>query len=193
MVQDIRRGRVTRACYATLLRNLLPAYRAMERGLDSHRAACGVRLVARSAVYRSRAIEEDLDTLCPDWNRMLPLLSAGRRYERRASMAAQGDGSRLLAHAYVRYLGDLSGGQILGRLLAGALGLGRGALSFHEFPEIADLPAFKAAYREAFDRAGSEIPDVRCVLDEAATVFLLNIEVSEAVRANRLGMSVAAR
>jgi heme oxygenase len=35
--------------------------------------------------------------------------------------AAEGDGTRLIAHAYTRYLGDLSGGQILQRLLARSL------------------------------------------------------------------------
>ena len=48
------------------------------------------------------------------------------------------DAPRLIAHAYVRYLGDLSGGRIVGRILARSPGLGPEALSFYDFPGIAD-------------------------------------------------------
>ena len=49
-------------------------------------------------------------------------------------LAAGPDPSRLLAHAYVRYLGDLSGGQFIRRRISKAYGLDDGAgVSFYEF------------------------------------------------------------
>ncbi len=49
-------------------------------------------------------------------------------------LAASPDPSRLLAHAYVRYLGDLSGGQFIRRRISKAYGLDDSAgVSFYEF------------------------------------------------------------
>jgi heme oxygenase len=184
VIRDIMRGQATRDGYALLLRNLLPAYEQMERGLDRHRHAPAVREVARRELYRGRAIADDLAALCGrEWRRSLPLLAAGKRYANRTAEAAQGDGSRLIAHAYARYLGDLSGGRILRRLLARSLALEPSALSFYDFPGIADTEAFKADYRAALDRAAAAMIDVADVVEEAAVAFRLNIAVSEAVHA----------
>ena len=50
-------------------------------------------------------------------------------------LAASPNPSRLLAHAYVRYLGDLSGGQFIRRRICKAYGLeeGVGGVSFYDF------------------------------------------------------------
>ena len=69
--------------------------------------------------------------------------------------AAEGDGARLIAHAYTRYLGDLSGGQILQRLLARSLQLRPAELTFYDFPRFSDLDALKTDYRKALDQAGA--------------------------------------
>jgi heme oxygenase len=176
IVADILRGRASRAGYARLLRNLLPAYQAMEAGLDRHRLSPGLRWFARPEMYRAAAIAADLSAL----GGAPALLPAGAAY---AARIAACDGPRLIGHAYARYLGDLSGGQVLKRLLARTLGLGAEGTSFYDFPEIADMDAFKRDFRAGLDRAGAEIGDVTPVLDEAAEAFRLNIAVSEAVQA----------
>jgi heme oxygenase len=141
------------------------------------------RDLALPSVYRSQALLCDLTALCGSgWADALPLLPQGRAYGARIATVAQGDGTCLIAHAYVRTLGDLNGGQVLKRLLARTLGLGDAALSFYDFPDIADLVAFRAAYRSALDRAGAQIADMAPVVEEAAAAFALNISVSEAVR-----------
>lgn len=184
IVRDLLRGRASREGYALLLRNLVPAYREMETGLERLRHAPGVRVAADPALYRARALESDLAALAgPAWCRALPLLPDGARYAARVAAAAEGDGTRLIGHAYARYLGDLSGGQILRRLLARSLGLGPGSLRFYDFPAIADPEAFKAGCRAGLDRAALEIDDMDAVVEEAAVAFELNIAVSKAVQA----------
>ena len=184
IVHEILQGRVSRNGYALFLRNLLPAYEELERGLERHSEAPAVRALARPAVYRAPALRSDLAALCGlQWTASLPLLPAGARYARRVADAAAGDGARLIAHAYVRYLGDLNGGRALSRLLARFPGLEPAVLSFYRFPDIADLEGFKAAYRGDLDRAALEIADLAAVIEEAAVAFGLNIEVSEAVQA----------
>ncbi len=182
VIQDILKGRADRSAYALYLRNLLPAYQAMEKGLRHHAASPGVRHIAMPALFRATALESDLVGLAgSNWPAKLPLLAAARAYAGCIEAAAAGDGSRLIAHAYTRYLGDLSGGQIIKRILARAMNLPPQALTFYDFPTIADQAAFKVAYREALDRAGREIVDTMLILDEGRTAFQCNIDLSKAV------------
>ena len=116
------------------------------------------------------------------WESALPLLPAGEDYERRVGLAAAGDGAGLIAHAYTRYLGDLSGGQAMKRLLARALALRPEQLSFYDFPEIDDAEQFKERYRRAINEGVASIVDVDRVAAEAVAAFELNIAVSEAVQ-----------
>jgi heme oxygenase len=183
IVNDMLKGRVNLYGYALFLRNLLPAYQEMERGFGRHALSPGVRLIAHPETYRARALEADLEALSgANWADQLPILPAASVYAARIAAIAEGDGARLIAHAYARYLGDLSGGQILKRLLAKFLGLDDRALNFYDFPAIADIAQFKADYREAIDRAASEIVDLQPIIDEASIAFQLNIDVSDAVR-----------
>jgi heme oxygenase len=181
IIADLVRGRANRHGYALWLRNILPAYEALERSLDAQRERAGMRAVADRAVYRAPTIEADLRALeAADWTK-LPLLDSGARYAERITTAATRDGGRLLGHAYTRFLGDLNGGRILSRLLGSSLGLGAEALSFYAYPEIDDLDAFKSAYRLAIDEAG-ESADTEAVADEALASFQLNIDVAVEVQ-----------
>jgi len=182
IINQLLRGQATHEGYALLLRNLLPAYQRMEGAFERQRFKPGVRLVAQPALYRAKAIRADLHTLSgPDWESRLSELPSAKLYAARVDGAARGTGARLIAHAYVRYLGDLSGGQILKRLLARSLDLSSEALSFYDF-EGGDTPeAVKSQYRAAIDKAALEIGAVQEVIDEAAEVFRLNINLSQEV------------
>jgi heme oxygenase len=187
------RGEASRDGYILLLRNLLPAYRAIEQGLDRHRHSPMLGVIADYRLERAPAIEADLNELCGKrWRRQVPLLAAGKLYASRIAKAAEGGGSRLIAHAYTRYLGDLSGGQILQRLLARSLQLRPSQLSFYDFPRFSDLDALKADYRAALDAAGEHAGDRDAVVDEAAAAFSHNIALSCAVQSMAARGSVEA-
>ena len=176
------RGKATPRGYALLLRNLLGAYVALEVGLEAHCDTPGVFRLARPETYRSATILADLREMAGEnWAAELPLLPEGERYAAAVNQAAEVNGTRLIAHAYVRTLGDLSGGQIVGDLLRRSLGLPEAALSFYRFPGIADIAAYKTGYRQSLDAAGAEIADSDAVAAEAALAFRLNIALSEAV------------
>ncbi|MDN3276589.1 biliverdin-producing heme oxygenase [Frankia sp. RB7] len=184
IIRDLLRGDASRAGYILLLRNLLPAYRAMEDGLERHRGSPGIALLSRYRLERTLAIESDLAALCGErWIADIPLLAAGEIYAKRVSHAADGDGMRLIAHAYTRYLGDLSGGQILQRLLARSLELRPSELTFYDFPHFPDLKVLKADYRNALEEAGALVPDPQAVVEEGAIAFSMNIDLSCAVGA----------
>ncbi|WP_375412362.1 heme oxygenase (biliverdin-producing) [uncultured Bradyrhizobium sp.] len=193
IIRDLLRGKASREGYVLLLRNLLPAYRAMEHGLERHRGSPGLGEVARYRLDRAPAIESDLVAICGKaWERDVPLLPAGEVYARRIAKAAEGDGARLIAHAYTRYLGDLSGGQILQRLLLRSLQLQPSELSFYDFPGFSDVAALKADYRNALDQAGALLTDPQIVVEEGAIAFSLNIDLSCAVQTCMLPVAAAA-
>jgi heme oxygenase len=184
IIRELLRGNASRNGYILLLRNLLPAYQAMEQGLARHRKTPGIGALAHYRLDRAPAIEADLVALCGEaWQHDIPLLPAGVHYARRITEAAQGNGARLIAHAYTRYLGDLSGGLILQRLLVRSLELRPAELSFYDFPKYSDLAALKAAYRDALDRAGALAGEQEAVVEEGALAFTLNIDLSCAVAA----------
>jgi heme oxygenase len=192
IIADILHGSASRGGYVLLLRNLLPAYREIERGLDRHRNSHGLALLANHRLDRAPAIESDLAALCgADWGRRIPLLAAGEAYAHRIAQAAEGDGARLIAHAYTRYLGDLNGGLILSRLLEKTLGLRPAELSLYDFSGFANAATLKHEYREALDQAGAMVADPASVIEEGALAFSLNIALSVAVR-EQVGDTVAA-
>jgi heme oxygenase (biliverdin-producing, ferredoxin) len=183
IIRDLLRGEASREGYVLLLRNLLPAYREMEQGLERHHNSPIFGALANYQLDRAPAIESDLVTLCGrGWKRAIPILDAAEAYAQRIAKAVEGDGTRLIAHAYTRYLGDLSGGQILQRLLERSLELRPSELSFYDFPRFIDLAALKADYRKALDEAGALAPDPQAVIEEGAIAFSLNIDLSCAVQ-----------
>jgi heme oxygenase (biliverdin-producing, ferredoxin) len=187
IIRDILRGEASRKGYILLLRNLLPAYREMEQGLERHRGSPIFNALANYRLDRAPAIESDLISLCgKGWRRTIPVLDAAETYAQRIAKAVEGNGARLIAHAYTRYLGDLSGGQILQRLLERSLELRPSELSFYDFPRFVDLAALKADYRKALDGAGTLAPDPQAVIEEGAIAFSLNIDLSCAVQSTVL-------
>jgi heme oxygenase len=88
----------------------------------------------------------------------------------------------LVAHAYVRYLGDLSGGQALRKVVGRGLGLsGSEGLSFYDFPGIADPDGFKSRFRESLDGMALAPELENRVVTEARDAFGLNVTLFEAV------------
>lgn len=84
----------------------------------------------------------------------------------------------LVAHAYTRYLGDLSGGQVLGRITQKSLGLKNGeGLSFFSFPAVSSPTLFKQLYRSRMNSLELTEEQRRGVLEEAVAAFQLNIQV----------------
>lgn len=142
IIGEILRGGGTRHGYGLLLGNLLPAYWELERGLDRHIGSPLIGPFANPSLYRANAIESDLVAMAgPKWREVFALLPEGSQYAERIAAVAVGDGVRLIAHAYLRYLGDLSGGQIMRRLLAKSLNLDECAL------RLMISPAFRTPQR----------------------------------------------
>jgi heme oxygenase len=145
---DLLGRRIGRSGYCALLRNLHAIYEALEAALTRSPHASGLSDEAMEALRREAAIAADLTWLHgPHWRSELALVPAVLSYVRRL----QGADARLAAHAYVRYLGDLYGGQMLKRLIAQSLGLepeeAAAATNFYEFGDQATVNGLRASLR----------------------------------------------
>jgi heme oxygenase len=180
------KGRAGRDGYALFLFNLAPAYRFLEEGLRRHRGDPRLAGLVAPELFRHATIVDDLAALVREDARQPARLPAGQAY---AARVAAADPARLIAHAYVRYLGDLSGGRILGRLLARAPGIGAHALGFYDFPAIADPERFRDDYRRRIDRLALTAAELEAVGAEACAAFRHNIRLSMEVAAAVSGLA----
>lgn len=182
VIAELLRGKIRPSAYLLLAGNLLPVYRALEDGLRRHARDPILAPFARPELRRAEALARDVAVLAgrPDPG-AVPALAAGRRYVERIEQVAPTAPELLIAHAYVRHLGDLSGGQIVRRLLVRAPGIGPDAVRSFEFPDLADLDRARNEYRAALDRVGMHLTDWTAVLEEACEAFRLTIALAEEV------------
>lgn len=79
-----------------------------------------------------------------------------------------------VAHHYTRYLGDLSGGQVIRSRMKVHYGITDAALSFYVFDGIEKLKRFKDDYRATLDGLALGEADIVRLLDEAVLAFEFN-------------------
>ncbi len=103
---------------------------------------------------------------------------AAKAYVGRIREVSANDPVLLAAHSYTRYLGDLSGGQILKGIAQRAMNLTDGeGTSFYEFADISDEKAFKNTYRQAMDGLPIDEATADRIVDEANDAFGMNMKM----------------
>lgn len=180
---DLLRGRLERSTYATLLRDLLEVYTSLEGRLDERAGAEALRGIHDRDLYRTAALRRDLAALHGEgWEAALAPGDAARAYAERLREAPP---LQLAVHAWVRYLGDLSGGQALGGVVARLLALPGGAagdgVAFYRFPAIDDIASYKQRFRAALDAIPLAAAEADAAVEEAREAFRLNVRVFEDV------------
>lgn len=172
-VERLVAGELDVAAYTDLAAQQHAVYTALESAGARLRAAGADGGLVFDELERVPAIEADLAALLGDgWRTQVRVLPATAAYATR--LGAVGDDLVLYAaHAYTRYLGDLSGGQVLQRMIARHYGLTTG-LSFYDFPQIHRLKPFKDVYRERLDALPLTPAQQAGVVAEAQLAFRLN-------------------
>jgi heme oxygenase len=163
------------------LRNLHAIYAALEAALARHPNEPALVALAAAPLHRATALAADLAAIGgPDWAAALPLAPSAQRYARRLQALADGDPVMLAAHAYVRYLGDLHGGQMLKRLVERSLLAAgdvapRDAMQFYDFGSPAQVLALREDFRDGLARieVGADIADG--LVAEARWAFEMHI------------------
>ncbi|MCM3662589.1 biliverdin-producing heme oxygenase [Georgenia satyanarayanai] len=173
-ITDLMHGRLDRDAYADLAAQQYGIYVALEAAsAELVGAARGSSLVFAD-LTRTPSIEADLAFLHgADWREHIAVLPAARAYAERIAQVA-GDLPRYAAHAYTRYLGDLSGGQAIKRLVQRHYGLGEEGVAFYTFAGIAKPKVFKDTYREQLDALDLSPLELEMAVDEANVAFELS-------------------
>lgn len=149
-------GRITQPVYCALLRNLHALYESLEQALRQPLVSRLLATLDMSALSRSAPLAADLEVIHgPGWAEAWPLQAATIGYVDRLEQLGRSDSPALVAHAYVRYLGDLHGGQLLRARVAKGLGLtGEAGTRFYDFGSTEQV----LSLRDAFRRMLAELP-----------------------------------
>jgi heme oxygenase len=178
-IHEFVKGNVTQETYRKLLVSLYHVYKVMEELWDEHwehpllEPLYFPDELCRTAALLSDCLYFGIDPVSE------PVSKATLAYVTELRRQAQASPELLLPHAYVRYLGDLSGGQVLKKAAIRGLGLpgnGKGT-QFYDFPRIQDLKKFKRMYRARMDSLPLNQDQAAALVEAADAAFKLNIEI----------------
>ncbi|MFI1956746.1 heme oxygenase (biliverdin-producing) [Streptomyces althioticus] len=181
---DLLGGRLGVDAYARYTEQLWFVYEALESGardLASDRVAGPF---VRPELFRLAALERDLEHLRgPGWRSTLTALPATRVYADRVATVARDWPAGYVAHHYTRYLGDLSGGQIIRDKAERTWGFAKkgDGVRFYVFEGIPNPAAFKREYRALLDGVAVDDLEKQRVVAECKRAFSLNSEVFRAL------------
>lgn len=178
---ELMGGRATLDDYTALVVQHWAIYEALEGAADAVREHPVVAPFLSPELDRVPSLERDLAALLGDeWRDRLDYMPATVDYAARIREVAAEWPAGFVAHHYTRYLGDLSGGIHIGRLVSRQFGFdptGPGA-SFYHFAGIADPMGFKDAYRAQLDaapwssdEAERVVAEVLCAYDRNTLIF----------------------
>lgn len=167
----LAQGRVTKAGVVGLLQRLIPVYDELEQVGAGWAADPDVGPLLVPGLERGPSLRADLAALGA-----LPSTSspAALEYAARIRRAGASSAPAYVAHHYTRYLGDLSGGQVVGHALRTSLGLD---LSFFRFPGLRG-PAVKRAYRAHLDALAWDGAWQEQAVAESALAFRFNQDLA---------------
>jgi heme oxygenase len=166
-------GQIEPAAYVTLLHNLRAVYGALEPALLGQSADPAIAPVVLPELFRCRALDQDIRVLAGSQaEARAELKPAALQYVARLQELDDTAPVLLVAHAYVRYLGDLNGGQALRRVVARGLGLqGSTGTTFYDFGDDARRRQLIERFRDGLARVAEQTPDVDAIVAEAVSAF----------------------
>lgn len=183
-MHGLLKGEATRDDYVALVSQHWAIYEALEGAEPAMREVPLVAPFLSPALTRLPALETDLAYLIgDDWRERLVLMPATIEYAARIREVAATWPAGYIAHHYTRYLGDLSGGLHIGRVIGRQFGFETNGIGFYLFDQIADPAAFKDAYRAQLDSALWSADEQQRVVDEVLRAYDFNTRIFEQLSA----------
>ncbi|XP_069762569.1 heme oxygenase 2-like [Narcine bancroftii] len=182
-VKDFLRGEIDRELFKLGTVALYFTYTALEEEIDKNAEhPAFAPLYFPLELHRKEALAKDLEFLWgPGWKDQIECSEATKRYVERIHHVGEHEPELLAAHAYTRYMGDLSGGQVLKKVAQRALALpstGEG-IQFYNFDNISNPSLFKQLYRSRLNNLENSEQSRERLVEEANRAFRFNIEVFE--------------
>lgn len=175
-VHQLFKGELALDEYAALVVQHYPVYVALENAAAAIASDPAAAPFVIPELYRVAALEEDLEALLgADWRTRIEPLPSTRRYVERIEEVCSTSPQAYVAHHYTRYLGDLSGGQMIGRAVSKAYGFGDAAgARFYVFDQVDDPKAFKERYRAMLDALPWDQAGRDAMVAEVVRAYALN-------------------
>ncbi|MEU2623907.1 biliverdin-producing heme oxygenase [Streptomyces sp. NPDC007157] len=183
-MSDLLGGRLGVRAYTRYTEQLWFVYDALEGAADRLASDPVAGPFVRPELFRLTALERDLAHLRgAGWRTGLTALPATEEYAARVRECAERWPAGYIAHHYTRYLGDLSGGQIIRDRAERTWGLEKkgDGVRFYVFEGIANPAAFKRGYRELLDAVHADDLEKQRVVAECKRAFALNMAVFRAL------------
>ncbi|MDC0768335.1 biliverdin-producing heme oxygenase [Streptomyces sp. HD] len=183
-MSDLLGGRLGVDAYARYTEQLWFVYEALETGTERLASDPVTGPFIQPELFRLTSLERDLAHLRgPDWRTGVSALPATRAYADRVRECARDWPAGYIAHHYTRYLGDLSGGQIIRDKAEKTWGFARkgDGVRFYVFEEISNPAAFKRGYRELLDGVRADDLEKQRIVTECKRAFALNTAVFRAL------------
>jgi heme oxygenase len=168
--------------FRKLTANLYLVYKTLEDEMRRHLDNPAVKGMYFPELNRTEKLEADLAYYYGDnWLDQISAIPEGKVYVDRILEVSNSKPELLIAHAYTRYMGDLSGGQSLRNITRSALNLppdkGTGLHEFDAFPTPDKRREFKFKYRDALNAISVDDATAQQIVDEAILAFQLNRDV----------------
>ncbi len=177
---DLLKGDASRDDYIALVAQHFFIYEALEAACERMRHDPVASVFISDKLTRLPALEADLEFLLgSDWRDEICPLPSTRRYVDRINEVGAVWAGGFIAHHYTRYLGDLSGGVFIGRVMQRRFGFETNGVGFYLFDDIADPNAFKDVYREQLDTAPWDDAERERVIAEVLLAYRFNTELFE--------------
>ncbi len=173
------KGVVDKDCFAKFLSNLYFVYNALETGMEKNKNHPVIGVMHFPELNRQAALEKDMEFYYgKQWRKQIKPSLATQAYLNRLQQLVAQAPELLIGHAYTRYMGDLSGGQMLQAIAQSGLKLtGFQGTSFYHFEQIPDKKAFKDKYRQALDAVPVDDATATKIVAEANYAFQLNMQM----------------
>ena len=185
-VNSFLRGVVSEESYKQLVANFYFIYRAMEEEVDKLKDHPVVGKIHFKVLNRLHSLERDVRYYYgPIWRHHIKPTEQCQRYVDRIREVAEDDPELLVGHHYTRYMGDLSGGQILKGIAEKSLDLRKGeGLHFYEFEDIPNKEEFKDQYRTVLNNLPINQSQANAIITEANWAFRLNMFMFDELQGN---------
>lgn len=185
-VKCFLKGVVEKNSYRKLVADLYFVYSAMEEEMERHKNHPVLSKIYFRELNRKKSLEQDLSYYYgSNWREQVTPSDSAKAYVQHIRDVSNSEPELLVAHSYTRYLGDLSGGQILKKIAQRGMNLSEGeGTAFYEFKEIPDEKAFKNQYRQALDELPVDEATGDRIVDEANATFGMNMKLFQELEGN---------
>lgn len=172
------KGVVDKSNYRNLVSDLYYVYSAMEEeivNLENHPV---IGMISYKQLFRKESLESDLLYYYgSNWKEIISPSKSCIEYVSRIREISKTNPELLVGHHYTRYLGDLSGGQVLKNIAKKAMNIDDDGLNFYIFNDIDNEKEFKILYRETLDQLPIDQEVADQIVEEANYAFKLNMNM----------------